>query len=405
MSVVLIFALAGIILILGFLGNYVFRKTGIPDILILILLGIEIGPVLKLVDPVVLAPISPIFSALALIIILFDGGMNLDIKKVIRDSPRAIMLATLCILSSMFLTAYFTHYILGWDFMVGLLLGTIIGGTSSSVVLPLLKGINVEEKVEIVLSLESAFTDALVVVLGLTLLQFLTLPSQTTFSTVIEDISGAFSIAIVLGFVIGIVWLRFLRSIKVGKRVYADIVTLGIVLLFYSITESVGGNGAIFALMFGLILGNGIRISRAIGIRKAIEASRFMRRFESEISFLIKTFFFVYLGLIFSVANLVTFLYALAIMALLFFGRYVSVLIATLGNKEMSPNRDLMGFMLPRGLAAAVLAQIVVNAGVPGTSLFPDIILLIIIYSVIIASLGIFIIKKRRVTPTIVKQK
>ena len=51
---------------------------------------------------------------------------------------------------------------------------------------------------------------------------------------------------------------------------------------------------------------------------------------------------------------------------------------------------------MPRGLSAAVLAQIVITSGIMGTELFPDIILLIIIYSVLISSFGIFMIKRRK---------
>jgi cell volume regulation protein A len=397
MSVALTFALAGAILILGFLSDYVFKKTGIPDILILLLIGIEIGPVLKLIDSSVLAPLSPVFSALALVIILFDGGLNLDIKKVVQDSPRAILLALLCVFLSMFSIGYFARYVLGWSLLKGFLLGAIIGGTSSSIVIPLIKGISLDEKVSTILSLESAFTDALVVVFGLTLLQFLTFPTEgAELSVIVEEVAGAFSIAIVLGFAIGIIWLRIIKSFRTGKKVYTDIVTLGVVLLFYSLTEMVGGNGAIFALMFGLVLGNGIRISKALGIKKGIEATRFMKRFESEISFFIKTFFFVFLGLIFAVNNLITLLYSLAILALLLFGRYISVLLISFNNKILAPHRDLMTVMMPRGLSAAVLAQIVVSSNIPGTQLFPDMILLTIIYSVLISSVGIFMIKRRR---------
>jgi cell volume regulation protein A len=397
MSVTLIFALAGIILVLGFFADYIFKKTGIPDILILILLGIEIGPVLKLIDPSVLDPISPIFSALALILILFDGGLNLDIKKVLRDSPRAIVLASLNIILSIIFVGYFGKWILGWSLLNGFLLGAIIGGTSSSIVLPLLQGIVADEKIEITLSLESAFTDALVVVVGITLLQYLMLPAQTGgLGVIIEDITSAFSIAIVVGFVIGIIWLKFLRSVKIGRKMYNDIITLAIVLLFYSIVEQVGGNGAIFALMFGLVLGNGIRISKVLGIRRGVEAGRFMRRFQAEVTFFIKTFFFVYLGLIFAVNSLITILYSLAIMILLLLGRYISVTISSFNEKILSSRKDLMLIMMPRGLSAAVLAQIVITSGIMGTELFSDIILLIIIYSVLVSSFGMFMIKRRK---------
>jgi len=393
MSIVLTFALAGIILILGFIGNYLFKKTSIPDILILVFLGFLIGPAFKIVDPVVLTPISQLFATLALIIILFDGGLNLELKKVLQDSPKAMMLAFLGVFISMAFTSLFANLVLGWDIMMGLLLGVIIGGTSSSIVIPLISRLNIDEKISTILSLESAFTDAIVVVLSLTILQFLMFPNAAGVYNFAGGIAGAFSIAIIIGLVIGIIWLKVLKIIR--RETYDDILTLAVVLLFYAITETLGGNGAIFALTFGLVLGNGIRISRFIGIRKGIEASKVMRKFESQISFFIRTFFFVYLGLILAVSNFMAIFYSIVLIVILVFGRYIGVILTSIKNTILEENKVLMSVVLPRGLAAAVLAQIVKSSNIPGTEIFPDIIILIIIYSVIISTLGVSIIGRK----------
>ncbi|MEM5782122.1 MAG: cation:proton antiporter, partial [Candidatus Aenigmatarchaeota archaeon] len=379
--------------ILGFLGNYLFKKTSIPDILILIFLGFLIGPVFKIVEPTVLNPISQIFASLALVIILFDGGLNLDLKKVLQDSPKASLLAFLGVFVSMAFTALFTRFVLGWDILVGLLLGAIIGGTSSSIVIPLISRIKVDEKISIILSLESAFTDAIVVVFSLTIIQFLTAPATLGLNSIATGIAGAFSIAIIIGLIVGVIWLKILKIIK--RETYDDILTLAVVLLFYSITEIFGGNGAIFALTFGLVLGNGIRISRFFGIKKGIEASKVMRKFESQISFFIRTFFFVYLGLIFVVSNFMAVIYSLAIVAILTFGRYLSVVVLSIKDKVIEDNKILMTIMLPRGLAAAVLAQILRNYNIVGTEPFSDIIILTIVYSVVISTIGISILSRK----------
>ena len=77
MDVSLVFTLSGMIIILGFLANYLFRKTKIPDILILLLLGLLLGPTFHVVDPTSLISIAPLFANLALVILLFNGGLNL----------------------------------------------------------------------------------------------------------------------------------------------------------------------------------------------------------------------------------------------------------------------------------------------------------------------------------------
>ena len=70
---------ASVVIILGVLGEAFFKKTGIPDILFLMILGIIIGPVLGIIQPEAVLEIVPYFAAVALIIIMFDGGLNLSL--------------------------------------------------------------------------------------------------------------------------------------------------------------------------------------------------------------------------------------------------------------------------------------------------------------------------------------
>jgi cell volume regulation protein A len=390
MSVVLTFALAGVILILGFIGNYLFKRTSIPDILVLITIGFLIGPVFNVIDPTVLAPISEIFASLALLIILFDAGLNLNVKKVLQDSPKATVLTFLGFFVSIVFVTAFTYFILRWDILNGLLLGSVLGGISSSVVIPLISRLNVNEKVSTVLSLESAFTDTLVIVFGLTILQFLTSPLSSNILEAGNKIAGAFSIAIVVGFVSGVLWLKVLKFVK--KEIYDDILTLAVVLLLYSVTEILGGNGAIFALSFGLVLGNGIRIFRVIGIKERVEASRVMKKFHSQMSFFIRTFFFVFIGLIFTVNSYLTVYFGIVITVILLAGRYIAVTLVSYKDKILECNRTIMSIVMGRGLAAAVLAEVIRTSGIIGSKVIADIIIVVIISSVVLSTIGVSII-------------
>ena len=73
---------ASVVIILGVLGEAFFKKTGIPDIAFLMVLGIIIGPILGIVQPAAVVEIVPYFAALALIIIMFDGGYNLHLSLI-----------------------------------------------------------------------------------------------------------------------------------------------------------------------------------------------------------------------------------------------------------------------------------------------------------------------------------
>ncbi|HIJ99179.1 TPA: cation:proton antiporter, partial [archaeon] len=146
-SIELIFALAGTILLIGFLGYYLSRKFRIPDILILIFVGYIITTTFKLIDPAPLKPIVPLFTSLALLVILFDGGLQLELHKFLKESPRAFVLSVLAFVLSMLGVAAFMHFLLGWDLLLSLLLGSIIGDSSATVAIAMVRHLNIPERV------------------------------------------------------------------------------------------------------------------------------------------------------------------------------------------------------------------------------------------------------------------
>jgi len=394
MNIASVFILVSIIVIIGFLGSYLFRKTGIPDIIVLISLGALVGPVLNLVERSVLISVAPIFAALAITVILFNGGLNLNLYVVLKESPRAIVLAFLGFLLSMIATSVFTYFVLRWDILQGLLLGAIIGGSCSATVIPLMSKVNLSQKASTLLSLESTFTDAICIVFTIAFLQFFTAsPIGDGFNIIIRGIVSGFSIGIVIGFISGIVWLKILNSFV--DEPYEDILTLCIVLLLFGLSEGLGGNGAITALIFGLILGNGVRISETLYISQPIEASRIMKRFHSEISFIIRTFFFTYMGAILLFYDIRLIIIGIALSFIFLLVRYGAVWLSTIKEPILGIDRGLMTIMLPRGLAAAVLSQLIIGSGVSNAGLFQDIILTIIISTVLICTFGIHLIKVR----------
>ena len=174
MTAIQIIGFIGILLIVGFLADYLFRKTRFPDILILIALGYLIGPVFHIVNPSEIAPASQIIAGLALVIILFNGGLDLEFAKVLSSAPRALILVLVGIGLSIASTAAFAYYLMGWGFTDSLLLGAIVGGTSPSIVMPLISRTKVPAEVSAILSLESAFNGAMVIVMALVILEVIT---------------------------------------------------------------------------------------------------------------------------------------------------------------------------------------------------------------------------------------
>jgi len=195
----------------------------------------------------------------------------------------------------------------------------------------------------------------------------------------------------------GLIWLKVLKYIR-GEK-YDDILTLSIVFLFYALTEGLGGNGAIFALFFGLVLGNGIYFSMLVKMKEFIQADGIMKKFHAEISFLISTFFFVYLGLILVISNYTVFLFSVIVSLILLFGRYLATNIISWGKPFLKKSMNVITMMLPRGLAAAVMAELIVLSGIENAEVFPQVVIVVIISTVVIAGLGTSVLKRKLTAP------
>jgi cell volume regulation protein A len=396
------FLVAGIIIVLGFLGEEFFKRTSIPDSILLLLFGVLLGPIFQLFAQEQLLAITPYFSALALIIILFDGGLNMDIREALKNSPRALVLAIVGWTLNVIVTAVICKYLLGWRLLNGLLLGSIVGGGSSIIVIALIRKLKVTEKIETVLSLESILTDVLCTVGAFTAINILAPPvvegaeaaaGAIDLGSALGSVAAAFSVGILVGLGFGVAWLVILEKIKGKPNAY--MLTLAMLFLTFVVATNLGGNGALSALFFGLIIGNSRHIARLIKFRTTISIDNNVRGFHSQISFLIRSFFFVFTGLLFSFSSITSVIVGIGLSVIFLGIRFVVVKMAIV-KSELKKYETLMIVMFPRGLAAAVLASIPLTSGVPGSQFFPEIAFIVILTTIITTTIGVAVLKKRQ---------
>jgi cell volume regulation protein A len=378
------------VIMIGFIANYLFKRTQIPDMLILIFIGALCGPILGAFEPAAVQNFAPYIAALALVYILFDGGLGLTISKVLSHSPRAVILATIGFIFSVLITALVTIVAFDVPLLYGLLFGSIYGGSSSIVVISLASRIKMSEKASTTLILESAITDILCIVVSLALIGVIA-TGQTNYASIFVGIGGKFLIGAAIGIFVGIIWLLIMR--RVNSLPFSYILTLAVVLFTYAFSESLGGSGALSALLFGLVLGNELQILNFFkleGNDQAIVGDG-LRRFESEIAFLVRTFFFVFLGIIATISSATMLVVGVVLSLILYAVRYGAVWLTTI-KCEMRNEARLMSAILTRGLAAAVLATLPAQYGLEYADLFVNIAVVVIVTTAIIATLGVFLI-------------
>jgi len=406
----------GAIMILGFIGNIIFNRTQIPSIVWLLVFGLIIGFILNVrnIDPSLLMTISKFFAAVAIVIILFDGGINTDLYQLFRGAPRGLLLSisafSLSILGAMTMVVLLSATILPSiplenSIIVGVVLGAMVGGTSSPIVIPLAcKLRNLQERTKMVLSIESIITDPLCIVVVLAAFYMITFAGEFNISVGARNLVVTFSVGAVMGLVLGLIWLPIMSRVR--KEQFSYVATLAVVFLVYSLTtvlvgveEGGEGAGAIACLVFGLVLGNGKKVLKMINYYggEGYEMEEETKHFHSLISFIIRTFFFVYLGMVVSFQNTAFIIIGIVVLIILLGVRYLAILITTYRGNFEEDDKQTMIVMMPRGLAAAILA---LNFGpglienlMPGMEgFYKDVAFVIILGTAIICTIGVSII-------------
>jgi cell volume regulation protein A len=335
--------------------------------------------------------ITPYFASLALVIILFDAGLNMNVQEAIKSSPRAIVLAASGWVLNVLSTAALCRILLGWRLLNGLLLGSMVGGSSSIIVVALARKIKVTREVETILSLESILTDVLCTVGAFAIIDII-LSGEASLQSALSSVAVAFGVGIFLGSLAGIVWLLVLERIKGKSNAY--MLTLAMLFLTFVIARNLGGTGALSALFFGLMIGNGSSIAKVLKFETTVSINESVRAFHGQISFLIRSFFFVFTGLLFSFTS-ISFALLGVFLSFLFLGlRAIAVRVSTL-KSHTKAERTLMTVMLPRGLAAAVLASIPLTVGIPNSQAFSEVVFIVILTTISVCTAGTALLKRK----------
>ena len=389
--------IAGIFL-LGFLGNLFFKKTKVSDILILILLGLLIGPIFNIIPESIIFTLrnyTTIFAAVALIVLTFDGGLYLNFYKVITEIKNAFLFTILVFIFTATLSTGILYYIFGFELIYAILLAVIIGGPSSEIIIPLITKSCATDKTKTIMSLESAITDVLCVISTVTIVGIIIAKTANT-KLIIQGVFSAFALAAVIGLIGGIVWSRILRDSQEVKS-FSYFLSLSFLFLLYAVTEFLGGNGAFCVLIFGLVLGNASDIFKTFKM-KDFTLDKTIHHFQTEISLVIKTFFFIYLGVIidFKYINLNVILITAALVSLIIVIRILITKLLFFKNLEKK-DKDLVVAMHTRGLAAAVLATYPTSVGIQNvfTEKIIGVALLVILITNITTTIYFFIIEKK----------
>lgn len=388
----------GLLVFLSLSFTAIFRRTLLPDVLLLIVLGIVLGPyVLGWVKPADFGKIGGVMSTVALVVILFESGTTLDIDLLARMLKTTLSLAIATFTVTVLLIAAVGFWVLHLDVRMSLLLGLILSSISPAVVIPIAKSLKMREPAMTVLILESGLTDVLSIVMVFSILdsQAGTFQAPRMVGTVLSSLIFAG----VIGMVGGLAWAAVLNTVRQFPN--TSFAVFAWVFILYGVADMMGFSGAIAALAFGASMVNYRRLPlhnvRIFQQRELGSLNSADMEFYHEVIFLLKTFFFVYLGLSIRFANPVYLLSVIGVVLATYLVRTGIVMVVMRGVSPGWEESYQLSVMAPKGLAAAVLASVPLEKGMEGGEVIRSFSYFVVLVSIILTAGLIPLMRKSQV--------
>lgn len=383
MDLTLTIIFIGGIAFLGYLLSFVFKKTNIPDVLPLILIGILIGPITGLVDLSFFGQLGPVLAVLALVLILFEGGIDINFRELGRSFHKSLTLVLATFGGTVLVVAPLAKIFFEVPIHTGILVGLILGGTSAAIILPLIKSLKLTGPTRAVLSMETNLSDILVVILVFGLIG---VASVDALSQAGLEFLFNLLISLMIGLAAAYVWSQIIGRLREVE--HNMFMTPAFLLLIFGLAESLAGNGLFAVFIFAVALGNLERLrGRVSAFLDGVHGFYFSdleRKFFSASSFILKTFFFIYIGISLNLDQTSFLIWGALIMAILFLIRIITIEL-TLGSTASGRDLALTRGIIPKGVAGIAVLAIL------GDPIMQSLSYPVIFFSILYTSIFIFI--------------
>ena len=357
-------------------------------------LGLLLGPIFKIVNSGSFGIVGPVFTTLTLVILLFESGLGLNFSSLQQSLNNAIRLTLTGFIATLAVVTVSASFVLHLSVMEALLLGAILAGISPAISIPLLSKLNLKEPMRTTLLLEPTLSDVLTIVVSLAFLD--ALKSNTIDpGLMLGKVLASFLLATGLGVAFAFVWSSVLS--KVRQLENSLFTTPAFVAIVYGIAQYLGYSGPIAVFAFGIVLGNIAQLAptmrhfvphiQPIGMNnKEVD-------FLTNIVFLLKALFFVYLGLSVDLSDTNLAMAGVVLTMWIFFVRIPAILLSVkndVGRYEVS----MASALVAKGLAAAALAARPEQVGLSSGYVIKTVVYDVVLASIILTALLTYLIEK-----------
>jgi len=376
-SLTLVLALAA-----GVFAQSIARHLHVPGIVLLLAAGAGLGPDgLGWVRPRELGDgLYPIVE-LAVAVILFEGGLNLQVNRLRREQRSIQRLVTAGALVTLLGGTIAARLLLDWSWSLAVLFGSLVVVTGPTVVGPLVTELRLRKRVATVLEAEGVLIDPVGALIAAVLFSLVLSPGEGALQAGAFELLLRIGFGSAAGFFAGFALSALLRTHRLVPEGYGNIVVLATALLLFSGANALFAQTGILAVtVAGIVVGN---------LDTAID--RDLREFKDQLSILLIGLLFVLLAADVRWIDLQALGWpGLAVVAaLVLIVRPINVLISTAGTDLDMRERAFIAWVAPRGIVAAAIASIMASGleaqGIPGGAELRALVFLTITGTVVLA--------------------
>lgn len=349
------------ILILSVFAQWLAWKIKIPAILPLIVIGLALGPASTLFTPdgekildgdqIFSGDLLFAFVSISVGVILFEGGLTLKLRE-IRDQARVVRnLLIFGPIITLFGGGFAAHYLLGLDYRLAFLFGALIIVSGPTVVIPILRNVRPNMRINSVLKWEGILIDPLGALIAVLVYEFIQTSDLGNTNTV--EVFKEFFITVSSGMFVGALAAFFLRWLLEKNRLPAylrNVMALGMVIMAFTFAEFIAHEAGLMSTTFmGIILAN-VRVQN---LKKILS-------FKEDVSIILISLLFILLSSRIDLSQIEKLGEAsIVLFAVVTFGlRPLIVWISTIRSGFNWREIAFMSWVGPKGIVAAAVASL-----------------------------------------------
>ncbi|WP_307894445.1 potassium/proton antiporter [Bacillus swezeyi] len=368
--------LTALLLIIGVLTTKFSTRLGVPALVLFLLVGMIMGSdglgIIYFNNP----ELAQLIGIIALVIILFEGGLQTKWSPVKAVAAPSLSLATVGVLLTTIVIAVAAKLIFNVSWMEGFLFGAIVGSTDAAAIFAVLKGQNIRDRLSATLEAESGTNDPMAMFLTLSFIELITAKNSSIF-VLIGSFFWQMGIGLLLGFLLGRFASFAINKINLDSSGLYPIFTLAFALLTYSLTDLIGASGLLAVYIAALVIGN-----------KDLTYRHSIFRFNEGFAWMMQILMFIILGLLVFPAQFLSFGIIfkgfLLSLILIFLARPVAVFLSTIKMGFHLKEKIFLSWAGLKGAVPIVLATFPMTMGLENSQLFFNVVFFVVLTSALI---------------------